>query len=228
MILVYRVTFHPLAKYPGPTSWALTGWPYFSKTSKGVWHLHLQAAHDKYGPIVRYAPDCLSFASVEAVYDIYDKKANVIKTGFTETSSRTQYEPTMQTMSDRVGHAQRRRIMANAFSESAIRNLEPLIIDTVNNWLRAIGDLRDTHTDTKGWTKPINMSTWSTNLTMDVLGELCFGQSFDAIKNGHYWMADVLLSSARFTTRLAALPFREWLYPIVLRKNLLLKLGLNA
>jgi hypothetical protein len=48
----YRVFFHPLAKFPGPTLAAVTTWyeGWFDViTGKGRFTFHLKDLHDKYG-----------------------------------------------------------------------------------------------------------------------------------------------------------------------------------
>lgn len=49
VLSIYRVFFHPLAKYPGPLSYKLSGWPLLWQAYTGdrhIWHLK---DHEKYG-----------------------------------------------------------------------------------------------------------------------------------------------------------------------------------
>lgn len=48
-VVIYRLTLHPLAKYPGPFLAKITSWypTYFAVT--GSMHLDIQRCHDKYG-----------------------------------------------------------------------------------------------------------------------------------------------------------------------------------
>jgi hypothetical protein len=70
---VSRLYFHPLAKYPGPRLWAI------SKLADGYYRAIgrqtyvVAELHGRYGPIVRIAPDELSFNVEEAWQDIYGK-----------------------------------------------------------------------------------------------------------------------------------------------------------
>jgi hypothetical protein len=65
---IYRMKFHPLAKFPGPRLAALTSMyagsydlPYGSSLCK-----ELPALHDKYGPIVRIMPNQLHIRDMDS------------------------------------------------------------------------------------------------------------------------------------------------------------------
>jgi hypothetical protein len=65
---IYRVTFHPLASFPGPRLAALTSTyagsydlPYGSSFCK-----KLPELHDKYGPIVRIMPNQLHIRDMDS------------------------------------------------------------------------------------------------------------------------------------------------------------------
>ena len=47
--LYYRLTLHPLAKYPGPVLAKLTEWRTVYQTTTGDRHLDLLKEHEKYG-----------------------------------------------------------------------------------------------------------------------------------------------------------------------------------
>jgi hypothetical protein len=66
--IIYRLTFHPLAKVPGPRLAAITSMyagsydlPYGSSFCK-----KLPELHDKYGPIVRIMPNQLHIRDMDS------------------------------------------------------------------------------------------------------------------------------------------------------------------
>jgi hypothetical protein len=66
--IIYRLTFHPLARFPGPRAAAITSMyaasydiPYGSSLCK-----KLPELHDKYGPIVRIMPNQLHIRDVDS------------------------------------------------------------------------------------------------------------------------------------------------------------------
>ncbi|OAP62347.1 hypothetical protein AYL99_04550 [Fonsecaea erecta] len=222
-LAIYRLYFHPLAKYPGPLLWKLTQWPEAKSAWTGRRHIDLQLLHEQYGDIVRFGPDKLSFRTAQAVYDIYtDRKANMIKTGWTHTGETINPGITTHVLSDRQLHAARRKLLNNAFSERAMNSLDKYMLERIRDWCAYLGQARDDNDDdakpekpAATWGKERDMGQWSTLLTIDVLGELCFGASFNAMKTGACYIMDLLLSSARFQQQVSFIPIREVLFPFM-------------
>ncbi|KAJ9602559.1 hypothetical protein H2200_013102 [Cladophialophora chaetospira] len=225
-LVTYRLFFHPLAKYPGPLLWKITQWPEARSAWSGRRHVDLQLLHEQYGDVVRFGADKLSFRTAQALNDIYtDRRANVIKTGWTHTGESINPGITTHVTSDRQLHAARRRLLNNAFSERAMNSLDPYIVGRIRDWCAYLGQSTDDGTDEKtSWSKERDMGHWSTFLTIDVLGELCFGASFGAMKQGGCYIMDLLLSSARFQQAVSFLPPRELLFPFM-TPDYLIKIG---
>ena len=70
-LAVYRLWFAPLARLPGPWICALSRLPLMYREFNGKRRSFIHDLHTRYGPIVRVAPDEVSFASREAVKEIY-------------------------------------------------------------------------------------------------------------------------------------------------------------
>ncbi|KAL3476514.1 cytochrome P450 [Aspergillus californicus] len=70
---VYNIYLHPLAKFPGPKLRAATRLAWVWSLASGSNHVKVKSLHDRYGPVVRIAPDELSFISPSAWQDIYTK-----------------------------------------------------------------------------------------------------------------------------------------------------------
>lgn len=49
MVAIYRLTFHPLAKYPGPLLDRITQWPEAISAWRLSRHLDLDRLHERYG-----------------------------------------------------------------------------------------------------------------------------------------------------------------------------------
>ncbi|KAI1783564.1 cytochrome P450 [Ganoderma leucocontextum] len=67
----YRLWFAPLARLPGPSICAIARLPLMYHEFSGTRRSFIHGLHVKYGPIVRVAPDEVSFATREAVKEIY-------------------------------------------------------------------------------------------------------------------------------------------------------------
>ncbi|OTA55118.1 cytochrome P450 monooxygenase [Hypoxylon sp. EC38] len=71
---VYNKFFHPLAKFPGPFMGAMTEW-YLVYVICSVPTFGLEL-HKKYGPIVRLAPNLLSFSDATLLPHVYHRSAD--------------------------------------------------------------------------------------------------------------------------------------------------------
>ena len=65
--------------------------------------------------------------------------------------------------------------MNYAFSESALRSAEGFLHANIDRWLELLGALAEKDGE---WTTSLNMCDWMNWLVFDILGDLCFGQSF--------------------------------------------------
>lgn len=69
----YNLTIHPLASIPGPWWTALSRLPWVIARIRGYQVQWIQSLHLRYGPVVRYCPDELSYvdqggAAWKAIY----------------------------------------------------------------------------------------------------------------------------------------------------------------
>jgi hypothetical protein len=69
-IIVYNIFFHPLKRFPGPTSWAASRVPWATASFTGNLPYAVADLHSQYGPVVRTAPDELSLIDPLAWKDI--------------------------------------------------------------------------------------------------------------------------------------------------------------
>lgn len=68
--LIYNIFLHPLRHYPGPLLARATRLYHLYYDLSGVQHLKQKEWHDRYGEVVRIAPDELSYTSAQAWVDI--------------------------------------------------------------------------------------------------------------------------------------------------------------
>ncbi|KAH8673451.1 cytochrome P450 CYP548A5 [Xylariales sp. PMI_506] len=194
-LVIYRVYFHPLAKYPGPFLAKITDAYQLYHAWKGDRHLDFWRMHERYGKIVRFGPNSITFNSNVALKDIYGFKSNVRKAEFYDAF----VHPAANTHNtrDRQVHARKRRVLSHAFSDAALKQMEKYILANVRTFCEQIGV--GATDETKGWSTPKNMADWCNYLAMDILGDLCFGKAFHMLESPDNRYALDLVSLA--TTR---------------------------
>ncbi|KJZ78234.1 hypothetical protein HIM_02272 [Hirsutella minnesotensis 3608] len=177
--ITYQITLHPLARYPGPFFAKFTSaWSVYH-AFKGDTHSTLYELHRKHGRFVRYGPNHMSVLSATALEQIYGHQANVQKSRYYTAFFGTSIFNAI----DKKVHARKRRVMSQAFSEKAVREMEPHVVSAIREWCSAICE-RDgqtsNHDNTKTveWSSPRNMAHWAAYMVFDVLGEICFGETF--------------------------------------------------
>jgi hypothetical protein len=72
-------------------------------------------------------------------------------------------------------------VLNHAFSDSALRSSESFIHSNVDRWLQLLGQHKK---ESQAWTECIEMADQVTYLLFDILGDLCFGKSFDLKERG--------------------------------------------
>ena len=173
--IVYNLYFHPLRKFPGPWYRAGLLWPSLWESITGDQVFNETYLHDKYGPVVRVAPNTLSFNGGTAWKDIYG-----IKVGQKQLQKDPSFylaQPKHLTKdiiaADDIGHARMRKLLAHAFSEAATKEQESLINEHIDLFIKQLRK-RDV----------ADIMTWLNFLTFDIIGDLAFGESFHALETG--------------------------------------------
>ncbi|KAF3037521.1 hypothetical protein E8E12_007436 [Didymella heteroderae] len=178
----------------------------------GKYHLKLHAMHERYGPIVRVAPDELSFIDHEAWKDIYSNR-NIHKDA-TWTGNEEKDHPISIVSTDEATHLRNRRALTGAFTEHAVAEHAPILEDLVKTMMQRFKEA----IDASSRCATLNVVDWLNWLTFDISGVLSFGESFDSVKSGraHPWV-DI---SCNFGKGIALMASINFFYPL----NRILKL----
>ncbi|ERF68158.1 hypothetical protein EPUS_05239 [Endocarpon pusillum Z07020] len=229
VVIIYRLTLHPLAKYPGPFFSKISDWAIVYQTATGNRHLRQLKEHETYGPVVRIGPNTVSINTVAGLEEIYaNRKANVKKSDwYRSTAAAGHAGSTAQsthTEIDRERHAFRRRVLGHAFSDSAIRSAETFVLANIRTWCKHLSE----GAQPGEWTHEKNMDEWCTYLAYDIMGDLVFGKRFNVMENDeHREVPAIGMSALRFIYPAAYAPLQTILRPIF-ASPLMLKLGGRA
>ncbi|KIK65683.1 hypothetical protein GYMLUDRAFT_159069 [Collybiopsis luxurians FD-317 M1] len=190
VLVLYRVFFHPLHKYPGPIVAAITGWyeVYYNIVQNGGLVSEIERLHKLYdeyfhlslSPVVRVGPNALHFNDRRAYHDIYTHGATLVKEphfyrGFTAHAPQSSVG-----FSDPQKAKNRRNLLASSFSRQAVMKLEYTIQSKVDQ-LIAIIQKHYNSPDTS-----VKISAAYRSLTTDVITDYCFANSTDTLADPNF------------------------------------------
>ncbi|KAF7192041.1 Cytochrome P450 monooxygenase [Pseudocercospora fuligena] len=167
--IVYNIFFHPLARFPGPKIRAVSEIPYLRSMISGYAPQDQLALHKRYGPVVRVAPNELTFNGARAFRDIYGSAK-----GRGELAKDKKYYrgigDTLLT-SDTEYHAYLRRLLAPGFSNPALRKQELVLNDFVDVLVQEI--------DREGGNgkEAVDLVDWFNFFAFDIITFLTYGES---------------------------------------------------
>lgn len=156
--IVYNLWFHPLASYPGPFWARLSRFPSWWHSYNMDRHVWLRRLQEEYGPGVplRTSPGCVCVSTPDAFRALTGPKGNNTKAHSYKFFPRGEAYSTIQTIDHRE-HGRKRRVLANAFSERALRSYEPIVASNMARWIELFeaeipeGD---------EWSPSLNVADW--------------------------------------------------------------------
>ncbi|KAL2850150.1 cytochrome P450 [Aspergillus pseudoustus] len=165
-----------VAKHPGPfLACASSLWGFYLNLQGRRAH-EIVKAHQRYGRVVRVAPNLLSFSNPQAVREIY-MNPNFTKSSRFYIAKHIFNEDMLLTFRDPHRHRQRRKLLSRGFSQAALVEFEPQIADKINLLLRHWGRLAQEN-------NPIDVYPWAHMLGFDIIYHLMFGIDPQSVKTG--------------------------------------------
>ena len=182
-VIFYNLFLHPLRDYPGPKSWAATRLPYLWSLWHGDMAKDGRNLHNKYGEVVRIAPDELSYTNSQAWKDIYAHHQG--RPEFHKDPMQLPRNPNGYPSligADRETHGRYRKLLAYPFSVKGLQEQEPTIMHYVDLLIKRLHESdHDVAQD---------MVKWFNWITFDVIGDLAFGEPFSCLEKveTHPWV----------------------------------------
>ncbi|KIX97850.1 uncharacterized protein Z520_06628 [Fonsecaea multimorphosa CBS 102226] len=190
--IIYRLTLHPLARFPGPKLAAITNLYAVNHDliTKDSLVKHLKALHDKYGPIVRVRPNelhifdwdayrtqvttvrCLSKPSELTIASVFKSGSDFDRPP--EFYNAPQVEGSLLNIPNGRVAKPHRDLFVQAFSKAQINGLEPLIHEKIAHFLHRLKDEADQN-------GTIELDLALNCLTADVTMYYCYQMSLDLL-----------------------------------------------
>ncbi|KAF5649860.1 cytochrome p450 [Fusarium sp. NRRL 25303] len=169
---MYMLYFHPLSKFPGPRSAAISRQWQANIVKKGFPEKEYEKLHKKFGTkTLRIGPNHLHIAD-PSLYKVIYSQANPFpkEQAFYDTfeSHHTTFSET-----DAQLHKQRRKLLSPLFSKSGVSKLEPLILEKVEETKEKVNRISKHG--------PINVWPAFRCMTVDIISEFSFGTCINMI-----------------------------------------------
>ncbi|KAL9120827.1 MAG: hypothetical protein Q9187_002618 [Circinaria calcarea] len=179
--------------WSGSRAFAASRLPYVYSTLSGQVAGNFKRLHDKYGPVVRTAPNELSFIEPSVWKTIYTQRqsrhAKFQKNYDTFHENQSDLSHSIF-IADDADHLRMRKVLAHAFSERALREQEPLIQAHVDSLIQEL------YEETAKMNRQLDLVKWYNWVAFDIVADLAFGEPFDCLKDSQYRHWVVLLSKA--------------------------------
>jgi cytochrome P450 len=120
--------------------------------------------------------------------------------------------PSVQMEIHKPTHALRRRFLAPAFSQQALKDAESLITFSATKLSQNLSRGGE-----KDWSEPKNMNDWATYFGFDFISDLGYGKSFGMLdeEGGNRWIPSTLKSASIFLYYVGYLPFIDLVRPLM-------------
>ncbi|KAF1829995.1 cytochrome P450 [Decorospora gaudefroyi] len=217
--IIYNVFIHPFRSVPGPKLYAISRFPWIKDWLSGNIHVSVQAMHEKYGDMVRVAPDEISCIRAEAWAEVYGHKGSKAFTRDFKWYARLTEGQDDIIVSTEADHSRFRKAFSASFSDKALKENEgiimrnvALLVSRLQKHVRAGNDVAD-------------MIKWYNWCTFDVIGDLVYGSSFACLEKEEYhpWLGVVLqnIKLSSYGALMERYPAFKWLVNVLVPKSML-------
>ncbi|KAI0124105.1 cytochrome P450 [Xylariales sp. AK1849] len=173
---IYRITLHPLAKFPGPKLTAMTRcyeayYEVFAGGTGGKFGEKIEEWHRQYGPIVRINPFELHVNDPEYFEELFNFNPHLWKRTFA-------IDNLVHTPSS-AQHKQRRQVLQNYFSQQKTNQMTHIVRERI----QALCNHLIAH---KGGGEPVKASLMFRAMTTDIICEYAFGRHWGFVEDPEY------------------------------------------
>ncbi|KAI1407946.1 cytochrome P450 [Hypoxylon sp. FL1857] len=203
--IIRNLYFHPLSSVPGPKLWSSSRLPFIRSLLRGTLILDINKLHRRYGPVVRIAPDEVTFAHPDAWKDILrSDRPLFLKDPLWWAAQPGDHEAILTTIQPEP-HARIRKVLAPAFTSRALKAQETILQQYVNLLVERLRD----HASREPM---IAIGPWFHFTTFDIIGDLGYGESFKCLEDSrfHPWISMIFNSE-----KAALFIFAARFYPLI-------------
>ncbi|TGO37583.1 hypothetical protein BHYA_0093g00080 [Botrytis hyacinthi] len=142
-LVVYRLYFSPLAKFPGPKLAAASLWYefYYDVWCDGQFTFKIRELHKVYGPIIRISPHQLHVYDPAFYEELYSQ--HKVRHKYAYFLDRFQLPGSAFGSADHKLHRERRAALNKYLSKQTIKKLEPMLLDMLDKLCGRIEEFKE-------------------------------------------------------------------------------------
>lgn len=178
-LVPYLTSNTELRAVPGPLAARLSNLWLLIQARKGHRYLSVDAAHKKYGKLVRIQPNHVSVADDSAIPEIYGHGNGFLKSDFYDAFVSIQRG--LFNTRDRAEHTRKRKTVSHTFSTKSIGQFEQYMHQNLELFVKQWDNLAN---NAKGGFAKLDCLHWYNYLAFDMIGDLAFGQPFGMLEKG--------------------------------------------
>ncbi|KAK4202014.1 putative cytochrome P450 pisatin demethylase-like protein [Triangularia verruculosa] len=170
--IIYARWFHPYSKYPGPFLASISPLWVIKELWMGKIDISQRKWHEKYGPIIRIAPNEVVISDPSVIKAIYGAGTTFTKTEFYKAFGTTWARyPEHFCNIDPKTHGERRKLISHVYTMSNVARYEPAIEECIDLLAQRVKDASESGQST-------DMALWLRYYAFDVIGVLFFSRPF--------------------------------------------------
>ncbi|KAL4911390.1 hypothetical protein BDW74DRAFT_184762 [Aspergillus multicolor] len=224
LLVIYRLYFHPLARFPGPKLAAATSWyEFYHDCLRGGQYLYeIESMHEKYGPIIRINPNELVIKDPDYYNTVY-VASNTRRTEKWSSLEGFGLRGSLAFTRDHDLHRMRRKRYEPFFSRLSVNRIEPLIVEEV----KSLGKRLEAASKTG---RVLDLEHVTMAYTGDIITTLCSEKSPDMIRHpefgkGWYEIFHSVIRNAQIFVHFPQLLYIARLFPASAMKPLIPSAG---
>ncbi len=166
-----------LKSFPGPSFASCTDlWMFFQQWSDKSWFTITTELHQRYGPIVRYGPNSLSFSDPASLVVIYGLHPVLEKSAHYQPLTKVSQGKeviSLNTLTDEKRASAIKRSTASGFAPSALLDYEPYVDETAALLVKRLTER-----------KQVDAAEWMAYFTTDTICRIAFSEDVGCLKAG--------------------------------------------
>ncbi|KAL8856553.1 MAG: hypothetical protein Q9178_006868 [Gyalolechia marmorata] len=171
-----------LREVPGPPLARFSNLWLLYHSRRGQRYLAVDAAHKKYGPLVRIQPDHVSIADPSAIPLVYSYTGGWTKSNYYDAFVSVQRG--LFNTRNRAEHTRKRKTVSHTFSAKSISQFEQYISSNLKVLVKQWNRISDTAIQAGEQYASIDCLHWFNYTAFDIIGDLAFGAPFGMLSTG--------------------------------------------